>query len=284
VRSLAQASEQEVLKMWEGLGYYSRARHLHTAARYFLEQHDGIIPSQRRDLEKVKGLGPYTIGAILSFAFHQRAPAVDANVARVLARYFCIQEDISKSDIQKKLWQIAEDILPDGEPWVVVEGLIELGATVCMRRAKCDLCPLNKGCMALSNGMQDLIPLKEKNKEIILIKRHVFVIQYGREVLLGKGASGAVMAGLYEFPYCEIGEDPAAHARARFPFTLVFERELKEQTHSFTRYRAQLFPALWKALEKKQIEEYDWVPWEKVQDLPFSSGHRRILINSPLQN
>ncbi len=119
IRSLAESSLELVLKMWEGLGYYSRARHLHEAARYFLEQHEGNIPADREELEKVKGLGPYTIGAILSFAFHLRSPAVDANVARVLARYFCIEEDISprqSSARRWRIWEIAEQILPDEEP------------------------------------------------------------------------------------------------------------------------------------------------------------------------
>lgn len=279
VRALADASLEDVLKMWEGLGYYSRARHVHAAARYFCERHNGNIPSEREALEKVKGLGPYTIGAILSFAFHQRAAAVDANVARVLARFYCIEEDISQGDVRKKIWDIAESILPDEEPWMVVEGLIELGAMVCTRQPKCHLCPLRRGCTALRQEKQMSVPLKKKAKEITLIQRHVTVIHCNGEWLLKKGSPRGLMADLYEFPYFDKREELEAIMQERFAFPVKFEKTLDPQCHSFTRYKAHLFPTLWKALEKKSMPEYHWFSWEKMRGLPFSSGHRRILNN-----
>lgn len=270
IASLAEAPLDTVLKVWEGLGYYSRARYVHAAACHFLEKHGGEIPADRQELQKVKGLGPYTTGAILSFAFHKKAAAVDANVARVLSRYFCLEEDLVK--LQKRLWEIAEEILPEQEPWVVVEGLIELGAMVCGKDPKCAFCPIRKGCVAFHQGKQKSLPIKKKNKEITLLSRYVAVIYCDGHFLLKRGNKGKVMADLYEFPYFEGQEE----ITAAFPFA-VFEKELQEQSHSFTRYRARLFPTLWRAMEKKEHPHYSWVEEKFMRTLPFSSGHRRIL-------
>src|ERR1700722_10190653 len=124
VAVLAEASQGEVIKMWEGLGYYSRVRHLHQAAKDLMYRYAGDLPRTREGLEGIKGIGPYTRGAILSFAFHQKAAAVDGNVLRVLARYFAIEEEIEKA--KKSITELTESILPEEEPWIVMEGLIEL--------------------------------------------------------------------------------------------------------------------------------------------------------------
>jgi A/G-specific adenine glycosylase len=274
VQSLAEASLDEVLKMWEGLGYYSRARHLHAAARQIVEEHRGEIPSRREELERVKGLGPYTIGALLSFGFHKRAAAVDGNVIRVLTRYFAITEPSDTPKVRKEIWTIAEEILPHVEPWLHVEGLIELGATVCVKKPRCPVCPLHTSCRAFHLGKQSVLPVKKKQRAITYLKRHVVVVQCAGEVLLKRVAKGQVMADLYEFPYFEESQDVSIPAL--FPFPLTFEKRLEEQTHTFTRYRAELFPSLWKAQEKRELPGYVWVAWEKMQQLPFSSGHRRI--------
>ncbi|HEY2810169.1 MAG TPA: A/G-specific adenine glycosylase [Rhabdochlamydiaceae bacterium] len=277
VSCLAEAPQEKVLKMWEGLGYYSRARNIHAAARYFVEKWEGKIPPDPEELKKVKGLGPYTIGAILSFAFHKKAPAVDANVARLLSRYFCIEEDISQPSARDRIWEIANAILPEKEPWVVMEGLIELGALVCKRLPQCGDCPLQETCSARKAGKQSALPLKKRPLSITHMQRAVFVIYCQGEFLLRKGSSGAVMADLYEFPYCEKKEDLGEYIKAHFPFPIEVKYALNEQTHSFTRYKVILFPMVWIALEKKSVPGYHWLSWEKMQSLPFSSGHRRIL-------
>lgn len=274
VQSLAEGSLVEVLKMWEGLGYYSRARHLHAAARQLVEEQGGEIPDSREALERVKGLGPYTIGALLSFAFHKKAAAVDGNVLRVLTRYFAITETIDTARGKKEIWSIAEAILPCEEPWLLVEGLIELGATVCSKKPRCPVCPLQESCSALRLGKQNELPAKKKQKAITYLKRHVIIVHCAGDVLLKRVAKGHVMADLYEFPYFE--ESPGLSIPSLFPFPLTFEKRLEEQSHTFTRYRAELFPTLWKAQEKGELPGYEWIAWEKMHQLPFSSGHRRI--------
>ena len=146
-------------------------RNLHEAAKYILKEHGGLIPSTKEELQKVKGLGPYTIGAILSFAFHKRAVAVDGNVVRVISRYFMIDDDILKSATQKKISLLTESLLPVDQPWTAMEALIELGAVVCGRKPKCSLCPLQKGCSAYRNGQSHLLPYKSKKNSYVSLER-----------------------------------------------------------------------------------------------------------------
>lgn len=272
VEALATASIDEVIKMWEGLGYYNRARHLHSAAQFLVENYNGILPSSKEELAEVKGLGPYTIGAILSFAFHKQAAAVDGNVIRVLTRYFAIEDDIQQSGTVKKIWEIAEQILPNVEPWLVVEGLIELGATICKRQPICDECPLQMRCSAHRQGIQQELPKKGKKVEITSLSRNVFVIIHNDELLVKKGKEGKVMADLYEFPYTD-------RKKKEFPFSIDAKKikTLSEVEHRFTRYKVTLNPTLWKAMERIELPDYDWISWQKMKQYPFSSGHRKIL-------
>ncbi len=278
IEALSCASQDEVIKVWEGLGYYSRARNLHAAAKFLTQKHGGVLPQTRSELSEVKGLGPYTIGAILSFAFRKKAAAVDGNVIRVLSRYFCIEEDIGKSSTLKKIWTIAEEILPDSEPWLVTEGLIELGASVCKREANCWACPLQKGCLAFKRGMQAELPKKEKKVKITSLMREVFVISRGDRFLLKKVAQGQVMAGLYEFPYLE-------KKRAGFPFSFAAKKvkSLPEVKHSFTRFKVKLIPSYWQAEDCPDVPEHEWVPLDVIKKCSFSSGHRKILMNLELE-
>ncbi len=203
IAALAAAPLEEVIKMWEGLGYYSRARNLHEAALFLMNHYGGELPSSRKELAQVKGLGPYTIGAILSFAFRQRAAAVDGNTIRVLSRYYGILDDVQKSRTLKKIWEIAEEILPEDQPWLIVEGLIELGATICKRDPSCTACPLQEKCVAFNQGLQRLLPKKEKKVEITSLVRQVFILIFEGELLVKKGEEGKLMADLYEFPYAD---------------------------------------------------------------------------------
>ena len=272
VESLASATIAEVIKMWEGLGYYSRARHLHSAAQFLMDNYRGMLPSSKEELAEVKGLGPYTIGAILSFAFHQKAAAVDGNVIRVLTRYFAIEDDVQQTGTMKKIWEIAEQVLPEEESWLVVEGLIELGATVCKRQPICGECPMRLGCSAYRQGIQQQLPKKGKKVEITSLSRNVFVIIYNDELLVKKGKEGKVMADLYEFPYSD-------RKKKGFPLPIAAKKikYLSEVEHRFTRYKVTLHPTLWKAIERFELPDYDWISWQKLKQYPFSSGHRRIL-------
>lgn len=279
---LARASVEEVIKLWEGLGYYSRARSLHVGAKYLVKHHGGNLPSDAKLLEKVKGLGPYTIGAIRSFAFHEKAAAIDGNVIRVISRLFCIEEEVESSLTQKEIRKNVEQLLPDTEPWVIMEALIELGASVCLRKPTCEKCPMQEDCLGYRLGKTEELPRRKKRVEMIDLQRSVSVIYHQRDFLVQKQKGKKVMADLYEFPYFEtqssIGVEESEQIESFYPAKLTFSKKLKEVKHSFTRYKAHLFPTLWKAMEKKEVAGFEWIFGPSLILLPFSSGHRRILM------
>lgn len=271
---LASAPLEEVIKLWEGLGYYSRARYLHEAAKLITSQYGGELPQSEEELQKIKGLGPYTIGAIRSFAFHKKAAAVDGNVARVLSRFLLIEEEIDRSSTQKLLREKLLELLPDSEPWLIMEALIELGAQICAKKPRCARCPLQEECLAYQKGRELELPRRGKRPPTTQLKRTVFVILHKNEVLVRYEKEKKIMQGLYEFPYLE-GE--GVSAQEAFDLGLQFQRELPSVEHSFTRYRAELFPSVWSASERKEVEGCEWIEFAKLASLPFSSGHREIL-------
>jgi A/G-specific adenine glycosylase len=278
IHVLARASLEEVIKAWEGLGYYGRARHLHEGARQIVHEFNGIIPSKRQQLEQIKGLGPYMVNAILSFAFHQRAAAVDGNVSRVLARHFLVEDDIARRATKKNIQSLADEVLDVKKPWVTVEALIELGATLCQSKPLCAFCPLNSSCLASRENRTEEFPVKSKEQPITILNRSVAVIEENQAVLLKKGAPGKVMADLYEFPYFEGLDRPLAqHIQGLWGFNTTFIRSLPFVRHCFTRYQAHLFPIHLRAQERKLIADLEWVHLDKIDQLPFSSGHRRVL-------
>ncbi|MFI0435064.1 MAG: A/G-specific adenine glycosylase [Parachlamydiaceae bacterium] len=282
ISHLAAASLDEVIKAWEGLGYYSRARHLHQAALYLVERFNGCLPDQEEELNKIKGLGPYTIGAILSFAFHQKKAALDGNVIRVITRYFGLKEDISKPKTVNELRSITQHLLPDEEPWIISEALIELGATICQRKARCIECPIKEGCASFKNGTTEGIPFNSKKIKIESIYRFVAVIQQGDHFLVKRGEKGAIMSDLYEFPYVEVkkGERSAdawmVQMENRYALRIEKTYPLQPVSQGFTRYQAVLYPSLFSCQEMKEVEGLVWLSLTALKQLAFSSGHRRI--------
>lgn len=275
---LARAPLETVIKAWEGLGYYGRARYLHEGARQIVSQYSGKIPRNREQLEKIKGLGPYMVNAILSFAFHERAAPVDGNVLRVLTRHFLIEDDICRLATKKKIQVLSDELLDNKKPWLTAEALIELGATLCLPKPLCDFCPIQSTCRALKENRAEQFPVKSKEQPVTTLTRSVAVIEESDAVLLRKGAPGKVMADLYEFPYFEGLDCPLAqHISSLWNLQTVFVRSLPFVQHSFTRYQAQLFPIHLRAIERKPIKDFEWVSLDKLSQLPFSAGHRRIL-------
>lgn len=283
IESLAKASLYEVLKMWEGLGYYSRARSLHEGAKYILVNFKGNLPNDRDRLLQIKGVGPYTVGAILSFAFHQKASAVDGNVIRVLARYFNIEEDMDKLVSVNKLRRLAESLLPEDEHWIVNEALIELGATICQKKARCKECPLQNSCLAYARGNVENLPFKSKKVTITPLYRSVAVVCFEGLYLVKKEDGGKIMSGLYEFPYLEINKEGVSSEEAlkrhskRLGLKLSFEDDLSQVSHSFTRYKVRLDPVLLKCSKRVDVEGYEWKSEVELAKLAFSSGHKRVL-------
>jgi A/G-specific adenine glycosylase len=279
IESLAQASSEQVIKAWEGLGYYSRARNLHAGARYVLEKHNGILPDSYEELAQIKGLGPYTIGAILSFAFHKKAAAVDGNVVRVLTRLLGISDDISKPKTIDQLRCQVLALLPEHEPWVINEALIELGATVCQKKARCGACPLKNECRAYIMGTADQLPYKSAKTQYEKLERTVAVISCKGHYLVRRSEEGEIMKDLHQFLYFDsVMEPQQLGGKLKQEWTLELNKidALEQVNHSFTKYRVKLHPFLCTVKELTPVKGYDWRSHEDLQQLAFSSGHRRI--------
>ncbi|HEX3355911.1 MAG TPA: A/G-specific adenine glycosylase [Tepidisphaeraceae bacterium] len=202
IHSLAAAEEQSVLRVWQGLGYYSRARNLHAAAKKIVAEFAGMIPNEADVLLQLPGVGRYTAGAIASIAYNRRAPILDGNVARVLARIFRIESDPREKRTAAKLWQLAEEILPkEGKPCGDFNSaLMELGATVCTpRNPQCLICPVQQFCQAYAEGVQDRIPPPRKTKPTPLIQRWVFCIHNKNRFLIEQRPAKGRWAGMWQF-------------------------------------------------------------------------------------
>lgn len=277
---LANAPLEEVLKAWEGLGYYSRARNLKLGAMQILQE-GGVFPNSYEKLLAIKGIGPYTAGAILSFAFHQKAAAIDGNVTRVISRYRGISCDLATVRAKKQLEEETMTLLPEREPWIVMEALIELGATICLPNPNCNQCPLKTGCYSLANQVVNEIPLKKKRQETLFLQNQVVVIFFESEVLIEIKKEGKVLGGLSEFvsfPYVldqEIEEEVAK----RFSLDVLWQEDLYLEKQSFTKYQVDLYPCIVEAKEKKEVPGYIWVSFSSLREkFTFSSGHKRILL------
>lgn len=283
IQSLAIAKIDEVIKLWEGLGYYSRARFLHQGAQTILELFDGKFPDDPPSLEKIKGLGPYTKGAIRSFAFHQKTAAVDGNVIRVLSRLFCIKEDICNGKTIRDIWALVESILPEDRPWVFNEALIEIGALICKKKPHCQQCPLNQSCVAYKEGMAEQLPIKSTKMKTEYLYRAVAVLLFEDFILVRKGKKGEIMEDLYEFPYFDCPKEGIDTEKLqiliqqKFGILPVRKEKIKSVSHSFTKYQVRLDPELFTVQEKTILEEYQWKSRYELSKLAFSSGHRRIL-------
>jgi A/G-specific adenine glycosylase len=205
LESLADAPEEEVLKLWEGLGYYSRARNLHAAVREVREKYGGRVPDTPEELRKLKGIGPYTVGAILSIAYDRPEPAVDGNVMRVLARYFCLYDDVAKSATRSKMEHMVRELMPRGAPGDFTQAMMELGALICTPGTPhCLICPVMESCKGRLDGVEQELPVKSKAKPPRVENRLVALVtgENGR-VLVRQRPQRGLLAGLWELPHVE---------------------------------------------------------------------------------
>lgn len=202
IEALANISEDRLLKIWEGLGYYSRAKNLKKAALMVLQQFEGSIPSTIEELKSLPGIGPYTSGAIASIAFGIRAPAIDGNVLRVMARITANQGDIANNRIKKQIEDEVNKILPRVRVGDFNQGLMELGATICLPNGlpKCKQCPVHFICQGYQKDVVESIPLKSKKKPRRVEQKTIFVIDYNHHIALRQRPNEGLLSNLWEFP------------------------------------------------------------------------------------
>lgn len=204
VKDLALAPEEEVLRLWQGLGYYSRARNLHFCAKKIWFDMDGKFPNSYSELVKLKGVGSYTAAAIASFAYDEVCAVVDGNVFRVLARYFGIETDIASGKGKKQFEALANEIIPVDQPAEFNQAMMDFGARLCTpKNPACDTCPLHSSCFAYNNNMVTDLPVKAKKIKVKERNIHYYVIKCGDKWVWKKRESGDIWEGLFDFPQVE---------------------------------------------------------------------------------
>lgn len=294
VRELAAAEESDVLKLWEGLGYYSRARNIHKAARVVVERHDGVFPADVTALQELPGIGRYTAGAIASFAFDQRAPIVEANTLRLYARLLGYDGDPRSSDGQRVLWSFAEAVLPKSQPGRFNQALMELGASVCSPKSPdCERCPVSGWCAAYRDQTQATIPRLAKRAEITAVTEASVAVRRNDSYLLRRRTPGERWAGLWDFVRFEVvSPKPTTSATSTTDdvphiIAAVYRQtglrvdlgpQLAELKHGVTRYRITLkcFTAETVSGTLRTGEEWQWVKAAKFGEYPLSVTGRKF--------
>lgn len=205
VFDLANASEEQVLKLWQGLGYYSRARNLHKTAQYIASDLNGVFPNTYKELLQLKGVGAYTAAAIASFSFDENVPVVDGNVFRVLSRYFDIETDILSNSAKKEFTDLAYELIPKDNPALFNQAIMEFGALQCVpKNPNCTVCPLNGSCLALQKNKINLLPVKSKKaKAKKRYFNYIVFLDDHQNTLIQKRTDKGIWHNLYEFPLIE---------------------------------------------------------------------------------
>ncbi len=288
VEKLARARLDTVLKHWEGLGYYSRARNLHRAAKDIVARFNGRVPQTTPELLSLPGIGAYTAGAIASIAFDQREPIVDGNIERVLCRVFRIRENPKDTAVRKRIWSIAEDLLPRRRVGHFNQALMELGSEICTpRNPRCEDCPLRRVCGARLHGEQNSLPVRSAKKPLPRHSVVVGIIYKEDRILIDKRKPQGLLGGLWEFPggkvrtgesleaalRREVREELAIRIRVRRPLTIV------DHTYSHFHVRIHAFECT-HVSGRPQCITCDDVKWVRLRDLgryAFPAANNKII-------
>ncbi len=287
VQALAQAPQQEVLSSWEGLGYYSRARNLHRAAQLIVESFAGALPADAPTLQTLPGIGRYTAGAIASIAFGQDAPVLDGNIKRVFSRVFNITDPIGDSSTERRMWDQAKTLLPDGQAGDFNQALMDLGAIICVpKNPRCPVCPLNGDCLALQAGVQDERPVRKTKQQIPHYLVAAAVIRREAEVLIAQRPQKGLLGGLWEFPggKIETDEDLIEGLKREIMEELGVKVGIKGAfgvyRHAYTHFRVTLHAFVCYLTagepEARQVADLKWVSFDELVEFPMGKIDRRI--------
>ncbi len=296
VQALAEASLDEVLKLWEGLGYYSRARNLHAAANMVMVDWNGRLPQTAADLMKLKGIGRYTAGAIASIAFNEPAPVLDGNVIRVLSRLTDLPDDVTQTSTKNDLWQLAEELVPPDRPGDFNQALMELGQQICLpARPMCLLCPLPTHCLARQRGTQLERPVRPPRKRTphydvvagIIWARDAVVGDPDSKFLIAQRPLDGLLGGLWEFP----GGKQEANETLSQALIREIEEELAIQIevgefvtqikHAYTHFRITLHAFQARHLSDSPqhlgVADHAWVTLAELDSYAFAVTDRKII-------
>ncbi len=289
LKSLAAASQEEVLKQWEGLGYYSRARNLHKAAQIISKDWGGRFPQTPEEIQSLPGIGSYTTAAIGSLAFNLDLAVLDGNVIRVLARLFAYTTDSRSTTAKKELQQLADDLLVKGNAGHFNEAMMELGATVCLpKNPKCDECPMIEVCLGHKSGHPTQFPVKTPNKKVPhLIVGAAVVVNGKGKVLIAQRREKDMLGGLWEFP--------GGKQEANETIQECIVRELKEELginveigeflitvkHAYSHFTMELHTYFAKIKSGRprviECQNFQWLAISKLRDVPYSKADLMII-------
>jgi A/G-specific adenine glycosylase len=287
--ALADAPEEEVLKLWEGLGYYARARNLAAAARAMVRECAGRVPREPAALRGLPGVGPYTAAAVASIAYELDTPLVDANVERVLARVFDVDESLATAAGKRKIAALAADLLPPGRARDFNQALMELGALVCSKAPRCPDCPLAGLCEARRLDIVAERPVRSPRQAIAPLTVCTGVLAHAGRIFVQKRPTPGVWAGLWEFPggRVEPGETPEAAVVREFREETEFAVRVAEPLglvrHGYTTYRVALHCFLLQLANGRPepvlhaADAYRWADAADLSSLAFPAGHRKLL-------
>ncbi|MEW9502042.1 A/G-specific adenine glycosylase [Jeotgalibacillus marinus] len=287
IETLAYAPEEKVLKAWEGLGYYSRARNLQSAVREVHEQYGGTVPNTPKEISSLKGVGPYTAGAILSIAYGIPEPAVDGNVMRVLSRVLGIWDDISKASSRKIFEEAVRHLIAEHNPSYFNQALMELGALICSPTSpSCLLCPVNEHCLAFAEGIQSELPVKTRKKSTKMIDILTVIVQNQEgEWLVNQRPSHGLLANLWEFPNLEDQQNAPTSVQIQeflkvdFGLEAIVQKEpWMKQDHVFSHltWKMLVFTADLNTQETNLYQRAAWKTEQEIEEIALPVSHRKI--------
>jgi A/G-specific adenine glycosylase len=280
IASLANATQEQVLQSWSGLGYYSRARNLHNASQIIVDDFNGIFPTHFDDIISLPGIGRSTAAAISTFALDIPQPILDGNVKRVFARYFLIEGWTGKPAIQQQLWSIAEQENPKQDAIAYTQGLMDLGSSICTRsKPKCHVCPLRTSCQALAQNKINSLPTPKPKKALPQKETTMLIIQMGKEVLLEKRPQKGIWAGLWSLPEISSSQIATEAAKQLFGLDTEPEETLQIVHHAFTHYKLAITPQPLTVIStnKQTAPNAIWIPIEEAIGAAIPSPVRNIL-------
>ncbi len=283
LRSLAESDEKKVLKHWEGLGYYSRARNIHETSKQIVKDHGGKFPEDFESILKLKGVGRYTAGAIASIAFNQDKPIVDGNVLRVLARLFAISKPIDDLKYREEFWALQESLIPKGKARFFNQALMELGALICTpKNPSCLICPLQSKCKAFKQKSQESYPVKSKKKIIVKVEACAAILEKDGKYFIHRRPVGKIMGGLWEFPEWKISkEELSSCLKNDFGIEPKKIDSLGKIKRNYTHHNETLnvFRITVSKNQKLSLKnnwESVWISKEDFKKYPFSAAHAKI--------
>lgn len=285
IESLAHADEEELLKMWEGLGYYSRARNLQSGVKEVVEKYNGTVPNNRSDLLKLKGVGPYTAGAILSIAYNLPEHAVDGNVMRVLSRVVHIKEDITLVKTRKVFEEAVEELIHPEFPGDFNQALMDLGAMICTPTSpKCLLCPVRDYCIGFMEGDAEQLPIKSKKTKVKNEYYHVYIVVVDGKILIEKRPSKGLLANMWQFPMIQTEKDFTEDVREKLKtlYNVEISKVLKENffelKHIFSHLTWQMQCHIVEGKTLKELPEHiKFITIEEIENFPLPVPVQKIV-------